>query len=90
MRVESGRFSGPSAWLEKLMGHPDEGGKLAGPPSHPTSSGMPCLFMALWITVSLGKSLLPGLGKLAGCLQRKGSSLQLELLGTSGWQREMF
>lgn len=41
-------------------------GKVNGPswlPSHPSSSGMPCLFTALWIPVSLGKSLLPGLGE---------------------------
>lgn len=43
----TGRFPGPSASLEKLMGHLGDGERagLAGLPSLPSSHGMPCLFM---------------------------------------------
>lgn len=60
----AGRFLGPPRLPGKVNGPSPRGGRSwPGLPARPSSSGMLCLFTALWIPVSLGKSLLPGLGE---------------------------
>lgn len=59
-------------------------GELATLPSLlPSSSGMQCVFTALWIPVSLRKSFFPGLEKTSRLsLLRMPPLPQLELLGS--------